>query len=230
LVLAEQERIVQMVLSEEGTILDCVALRRKYHILDNLLAEVDDMEETGEFAADVEFLELETDVGWYGRQCRRIQRNQLGESTLPDTVLEDLQDLDWLDRGGPQGTNFCTRKSPRMALWEEHLGENRAIDKCCLALQQCSEPLMPLEWVHGLLNPGTFPLFPCTCLNKFLQCLPLSNPEAVRLARLWGSLGGDCYTLKQRNRCEKYDTWFSECLAGNTTEIGIINNINSWNK
>ena len=34
-------------------------------------------EETGEFPSDVEFVELETDVGWYGRQCRKNIRDQV---------------------------------------------------------------------------------------------------------------------------------------------------------
>ena len=34
-------------------------------------------EESGEFPSDVEFVELETDVGWYGRQCRKRIRDQV---------------------------------------------------------------------------------------------------------------------------------------------------------
>ena len=34
-------------------------------------------EETGEFPSDVDFVELETDVGWYGRQCRKKIRDQV---------------------------------------------------------------------------------------------------------------------------------------------------------
>ena len=34
-------------------------------------------EESGEFPPDVEFVELETDVGWYGRHARKILRDQV---------------------------------------------------------------------------------------------------------------------------------------------------------
>ena len=39
-VVAEQERVVQVVVGPSGTILDCVAGRRKYHLLEALMAEV----------------------------------------------------------------------------------------------------------------------------------------------------------------------------------------------
>lgn len=39
--------------------------------------QVEAFEETGEFPSDVEFVELETDVGWYGRQCRKRIRDQV---------------------------------------------------------------------------------------------------------------------------------------------------------
>ena len=39
--------------------------------------QVEAYEETGEFPSDVEFVELQTDVGWYGRQCRKRLRDQV---------------------------------------------------------------------------------------------------------------------------------------------------------
>ena len=39
--------------------------------------QVEAYEETGEFPPDVEFVELQTDVGWYGRQCRKRLRDQV---------------------------------------------------------------------------------------------------------------------------------------------------------
>lgn len=39
-VVAEQERVVQVVVGPSGTILDCQAGRRKYHLLEALMAEV----------------------------------------------------------------------------------------------------------------------------------------------------------------------------------------------
>ena len=45
--------------------------------------KVEAYEESGEFPGDVEFVELETDVGWYGRQCRRRLRNQVGPHLTP---------------------------------------------------------------------------------------------------------------------------------------------------
>ena len=39
--------------------------------------KVEAYEESGEFPPDVEFVELETDVGWYGRHARKILRDQV---------------------------------------------------------------------------------------------------------------------------------------------------------
>ena len=91
--LAEAERVVQAVVGASGTILDCVAGRRKYDMLDSLsqevgslaarwrrhslLRQIDAFEESGVLPPGVELLELETDVGWYGRHCRRTLRNQV---------------------------------------------------------------------------------------------------------------------------------------------------------
>ena len=44
-------------------------------------------EESGEFPPDVEFVELETDVGWYGRHARKILRDQVSSFLVPQKVL-----------------------------------------------------------------------------------------------------------------------------------------------
>ena len=41
------------------------------------IEQVEAFEETGEFPPEVEFVELQTDVGWYGRQCRKRIRDQV---------------------------------------------------------------------------------------------------------------------------------------------------------
>ena len=40
---------------------------------DSSTEKVEAYEESGEFPPDVEFVELETDVGWYGRHARKIK-------------------------------------------------------------------------------------------------------------------------------------------------------------
>jgi len=228
-VLAEQDRLVHIVLNSGGVIVDCQAGRRKYDVLDNLMAEVEAFEETGEFPSEVEFVELQTDVGWYGRQCRKRIRDQLrsielGESLLSYKQQEELKDRHWIFKG-LQGTNFCSRQLPRQQLIAENLGEKEEVDKCCLDLYSCSEPLTPLEYRHSLLNPSLFPLFPCRCLNTFFSCLAASSKdseeEARRLERVWKTYGGHCYNLQTKTRCEEYNTWFTECLEGNSTEVAI---------
>jgi len=227
-VLAEQDRLVHVVLDSGSMIVDCQAGRRKYEVLENLMAEVEAYEETGEFPSDVEFVELETDVGWYGRQCRKKIRDQLrsielGESLLSDEQQEELRDRLWISKG-LQGTKFCSRQLPRQQLIAENLGEKRELDQCCLDLYSCSEPLTPLEYRHSLLNPSLFPLFPCQCLSTFFSCLSLSREseeEARRLERVWKTYGGHCYNLETKTRCSEYNTWFTECLEGNSSEVAI---------
>jgi len=227
-VLAEQDRLVHIVLGSGNMIVDCQAGRRKYDVLENLMAEVEAYEETGEFPSDVEFVELQTDVGWYGRQCRKRLRDQLrsielGESLLSEKQQEELQDRQWISKG-LQGTNFCSRQLPRQQLSAGNLGEKAEVDKCCLDLYSCSEPLTPLEFRHSLLNPSLFPLFPCQCLSTFFSCLAASQEsevEARRLEKVWKTYGGHCYNLETKTRCEEYNTWFTECLMGNSTEVAI---------
>jgi len=227
-VLAEQERLVHVVLNAGSMIVDCQAGRRKYEVLENLMAEVEAFEETGEFPFDVDFVELETDVGWYGRQCRKKIRDQvrsieLGESLLSEGQQEELRDRLWISKG-LQGTNFCSRQLPRQQLIAENLGEKQELDRCCLGLYSCSEPLTPLEYRHSLLNPSLFPLFPCPCLSTFFSCLSLaqeSEEEARRLERVWKTYGGHCYNMETKTRCTEYNTWFTECVEGNSTEVAI---------
>ena len=55
---------------------------------DDLSTEkVEAYEESGEFPPDVEFVELETDVGWYGRHARKILRDQVSSFLVPQQVL-----------------------------------------------------------------------------------------------------------------------------------------------
>ena len=49
--------------------------------------KVEAYEESGEFPPDVEFVELETDVGWYGRHARKILRDQVSSFLVPQKVL-----------------------------------------------------------------------------------------------------------------------------------------------
>jgi hypothetical protein len=95
--------------------------------------------------------------------------------------------------------------------------------QCCLSLYTCSDPLAPLEYRHGLLNPALFPLFPCPCLAAALSCLrTVGSEEADRLAEVWGAYGGHCYTLQERAAsCTKHHTWFGSCLEGNFTEVAV---------
>jgi len=224
-VVAEQERVVQVVVGPSGTILDCVAGRRKYHLLEALMAEVEAFEESGEFPMDVEFVEVETDVGWYGRQCRRSLRNELrdgelGESLLAAEELEELRGRAWV-QGRIPGTQFCSRQLPRLQLVEANLGTNKALDQCCLDLYT-TNPLESLEYKHSLLNPSIFPMFPCPALATFLTCLAeIHTEEASRLAKVWGEYGGHCFNLQTNTRCIKYNTWFTECLEGNATEVAV---------
>jgi len=227
-VLAEQGRLVHIVVNSGGMIVDCQAGRRKYDILENLMTEVEAFEESGEFPSEVEFVELQTDVGWYGRQCRKSVRDQLRSIELGDSLLsskeqEELKDRHWIFKG-LQGTNFCSRQLPRQKLIAENLGEKAEVDKCCLDLFSCSDPLTPLEYRHSLLNPSLFPLFPCKCLQTFFSCLSdtssqESGEDAKRLEKVWKTYGGHCYKLETKTRCTEYNTWFTECLEGNSTEV-----------
>ena len=49
--------------------------------------KVEAYEESGEFPPDVEFVELETDVGWYGRHARKILRDQVSSFFGPPKGL-----------------------------------------------------------------------------------------------------------------------------------------------
>jgi len=238
-VLAEQDRLIHIVFSS-GLIVDCYAARRKYEILENLMAEVEAYEESGEFPPDVEFVELETDVGWYGRHARKILRDQLRSIQLDESELskkqeEELKDRLWISKD-ISGTNFCSRQPPKKKLTTDNLGERQELDKCCLDLQSCSDPLTPLEYRHSLLNPSLFPLFPCNCLATFLNCLSNlaeeesykdSREDARRLERVWRTYGGHCYNLESKTRCTEYNTWFTECLEGNTTEVAIRSHVHT---
>ena len=77
LLVAETERLVHVLLDEEDTIIECSALRRKYHLLEQITEEIEAFEESGIFPENIEFVEMKTDIGWYGRRCRKTLRDQV---------------------------------------------------------------------------------------------------------------------------------------------------------
>ena len=77
MIVAETERLVHVLLDKDDTIIECNALRRKYHLLNQITEEVESFEESGVFPENVEFIETTTDVGWYGRKCRKALRDEV---------------------------------------------------------------------------------------------------------------------------------------------------------
>ena len=76
-----------------------------------------------------------------------------------------------------------------------------SLRQCCMSLHACSDPLGPVEYKLGLLNPSPFPLFPCPCLSSLLSCLSsLPSEEGPRLASVWAQYGGHCYTTHTHTR------------------------------
>jgi len=103
-ILAEEERLVQILFDSEDNIVDCRAEKRISHLLEHLMSEVGRWEETGVMPRSVVYSEQSVDVGWYGRYCRRHIRNQLrdaelGESTLDESSLQELLDINWVEKG-----------------------------------------------------------------------------------------------------------------------------------
>ena len=62
-------------------------MRHKKSNYDLSTKKVEAYEESGEFPPDVEFVELETDVGWYGRHARKFLRDQVSSFLVPQKVL-----------------------------------------------------------------------------------------------------------------------------------------------
>ena len=69
MVLAEEERLVHLLLTEHDDILECSAQKRIQHLLDHLMAEVASFEDTGVMPPNVTYAEQTVDVGWYGDTC-----------------------------------------------------------------------------------------------------------------------------------------------------------------
>jgi len=231
LIVAETERLVHILFDEDETILECSALRRKYHLLEQISEEVEQFEESGVFPENVEFLEMKTDVGWYGRRGRKTVRDQLragefGYSELKPDVLKEIEHRNWVENI-IEGTNFCSRRIPRHSLIPEHIGEKNQLDQCCMSLWSCEDPIQPLWYKHSLLNTSHFPLFPCSCFKQFLSCLEAleNDDEATRLRLAWGKYGGECFNLHAKTSCEEYDTWFGTCEKGNTTMVATVEKI-----
>ena len=67
--LAEEERLVHLLLTEDDEILECSAQKRVQHLLDHLMAEVASLEDTGVMPPNVTNAEQKVDVGWYGDTC-----------------------------------------------------------------------------------------------------------------------------------------------------------------
>ena len=181
--------------------MDCQAVRRKYHLLENLNGEIERWEQSGELPDNVTYLEQRLDVGWYGRRCRKVRRDQLrdleeGQSGLEGPLAGEIADTRWLDVGLP-GTHFCSRQTPTYAFSEAYIGEEATVDTCCLKLWSCDpspdHPLQPLGWSQGTFNPLLWPVWSCDCLGRFLTCLRDSDSRlGQRLGEVWSQYGSYC--------------------------------------
>ena len=174
------------------------------------MAEVERFEVTGELPEKVKYLEQRLDVGWYGRRCRKVRRDQLRDiemdrSGLSDSLVEEIAHTRWVDVG-LAGTHFCSRQTPTFAFSESNLGEETSVDSCCLNLWSCqpspTHPLQPLGWSQGTFNPLLWPVWSCDCLAQFLTCLRDSNSDlGQRLAEVWSQYGSYCsrsHTIVER--------------------------------
>ena len=192
--------------------MDCLAARRKYHLLENLMGEIERFELTGLLPDNVKYLEQRLDVGWYGRRCRKVKRDQLrdiepgyGQSRLTPSLVAEIADTRWVDLGVP-GTHFCSRQTPTFAFSESNLGDQTTVDTCCLHLWSCQpapdHPLQPLGWSQGTFNPLLWPVWRCECLAQFLTCLRDSDTTlGLRLAEVWSQHGSYCsesHTARER--------------------------------
>ena len=165
------------------------------------MGEIERFELTGLLPDNVKYLELRLDVGWYGRRCRKVKRDQQrdieeGESPLPPSLAAEIADTRWVDLGVP-GTHFCSRQTPTFAFSESHLGEETTVDTCCLHLWSCqaspAHPLPPLGWSQATFNPLLWPVWSCDCLAQFLTCLTDSETTlGLRLAEVWSQHGSSC--------------------------------------
>ena len=213
---------MHLLMDESDMMLECSALRRKHHLLDQISEEIEQFEESGVFPENVEFIEMKTDVGWYGRKCRKTMRDQVdykigiriienkafklraaefGYSDLKEDLLKEVTDRNWVDKR-IEGTNFCSRRLPRHSYIPAHLGDKHQLDQCCMSLWSCEDPIEPLWYKHSILNTSHFPLFSCSCFKEFLACLGdlEQDEEARRLRSAWGKYGGECYNLQAKTR------------------------------
>ena len=100
LVLAEQERVVHLLLTGRDTVLDCTAVRRRPALLEGLLQEVEAAEESGVWPAGVDWAELSIDLGWYGRRGRKAVRDgardwETADPTQSSELAQELADRHW---------------------------------------------------------------------------------------------------------------------------------------
>ena len=114
----------------------------------------------------------------------------------------------WTTVPGVEGTNFCSRRLPSHAFTDGNLGHETELDTCCMGLWSChlpDLPHLPLTWHHNHLNSAHWPLWSCSCLETFSQCLSSTSsttPEAERLKRVFAQQGNKCFTVT-----EEFDRW-----------------------
>jgi len=227
--LTDMERIVSLLMDGKD-IVDCLALRRKQWALDSITGEAEDIEQTGKIPDGLEIHDERLDVGWYGRQCRKQLRDvtraeQLGHAH--QGLAKELVERQQLEKG-LDGTTFCSRKVPQFSLREEHLGEKKGLDRCCMNLWDCPEYIGIMSYEYRLMNANMFPLFSCKCRDSFLQCLETEEgngedgEEAGRLGRMWKSYSGGCVEVKEVKECDEYTAWFDDCVTANNTMVATL--------
>jgi len=224
------ENVVQLLLEEDGRIVDCAARKRAKYALENLVEESETAEEKLNLPHGVQYLEIESDINWYGKYCRRYIRNKLRESEFGDVkegereLVKQITDRKWIQKGVP-GTSFCRTSSPSVPLQESSLGENASLDKCCLGLHSCDDSIYPLDYKNNTFNADLFPIFSCGCTTQFLTCLQdVNSQESQRIIDLW-RFAGRCYNLETSMDCLEYNTWFTDCTNGTETSKAVLSTI-----
>ncbi|XP_023326714.1 uncharacterized protein LOC111700127 isoform X2 [Eurytemora carolleeae] len=222
--LGDPTHLVQLLLEQDGRIVDCTARRRSSFAMGNIVEEASIAEETLTMPPGVEYLEMIVDVSWYARYCRRHVRNTMrqgeyGEIAAPAKQLyEELKDRKWLDRG-VEGTNFCRTSPTKIKTSLENLGDKKELDKTC------EDSITPLDYLNNTLNADLTTIFSCECTVQFKQCLE-STPslDSERILGIWEKITR-CYILETRKQCFEYSPWFDTCVNGTTFDKAVVQNM-----
>jgi len=226
-IMANPDKLVQFHYLDDFLV-DCIARRRVDFLLENLVSESDWAEETLHLPENIQYIETETDLGWFGRFCRKFIRDKLRDAEYFEIadeekyLVKEIVDRKWLEKG-LEGTNFCKmsvgKGSLSVSLYEENgggLGSQREIDQCCKLQFECDEEVIkPVHILNTTLNADTIPVYSCDCMQKYFNCLDSVQEQnqkelGIRMKDIWRKIGR-CYSKSERLTCKKESLLFDRC-------------------